>query len=201
MIGRLFMLSGIPAMWLNDCCSLTVALIAGMSVFVLLIVMDSSRGNRSKPSSIMARFMFGVWTFVFLFFYVLGNTAAGRTYFAFADCFVISFWITLIVTALFWTCTWVGSLVVNGDPDYRRWRQAGGHYFWDTLPRILNPDSVLIRNGGFAEPTYTGFVPPEDWQHQCPLCGVRVQHSFGVCWNCNYGADGDSTAFHQRHGR
>ena len=201
MIGRLFLLSAFPAMWLNGSCSFVASVCWALAVFVFLMVIDSGRGIRTLPSTIIARFMFAISMFVFFLFYLLGNEAAGRTYWTLADCFVVPFWVTVIITALFWSFLWIGTLMVKHDPDYQRWVRAGGHYFWDTLPRVLNPDSELIRNGGFAEPMYTGFIPPESWTHQCPSCGARVQYAIDVCWNCNYGVDGDPTAYHERHGR
>ncbi|APZ93360.1 hypothetical protein Fuma_02977 [Fuerstiella marisgermanici] len=200
MIGRIFLLSAFPAMWLNGSCSFMASIWWALLVLLFLHIIDSSRGIRTLPSTIMGRFMFGICMFVFFLFFLLGNEAAGRTYWTFADCFIVPFWITVIVTALFWTCLWFGTLIVRNDPEYQQWARTGGHYFWDTLPRVLNPDSELIRNGGFAEPTYSGFVPPENWTHQCPRCLSRVQHAVDVCWRCNYGHDGDSTAYFERHG-
>ena len=46
--------------------------------------------------------------------------------------------------------------------NYYTVRRAGWHPFWDRLWPIFNPDSDLIRNGGFEEPEYTDFVPPAD---------------------------------------
>jgi hypothetical protein len=134
-------------------------------------------------------------------FYLLFNKAAGATHYSFIDTIVVSHFVTVAFTLLFRVFAWFGTFMVAHDADYQMWRQAGGHYFWDLLPRILNPGSDLIRNGGFAEPIYSSFVPPANWQHQCPKCGSRVQYSVDVCWNCNYGADGDSTAYHERYGR
>ncbi|TWU41864.1 hypothetical protein [Novipirellula artificiosorum] len=200
-IGRLFLMSAIPLMWLQDSLSLTAMVVGGVIFFLILAFNDSDRGIRRRPSSIMARFMFAVWAFLFLGFYWMGNHAAGRTYFSFADTIICAFWITLIITAVFWSCLWFASQLVLDDPDYRQWTIAGGHYFWDTLPAILNPDSEMIRNGGFVEPSYTDFTPPPHWQHQCPVCGARVEHAVDVCWNCCYGADGDSSAYFRRYGR
>ena len=73
-----------------------------------------------------------------------------------------------------------------------------GHPFWDVT--AFNFDSELIRDGGFEEPEYTGFVPPADWRFQCPACGARQPFDFGVCWLCGYGADGDDTAYYRRWG-
>ncbi len=88
------------------------------------------------------------------------------------------------------------------DPtgNYYSVRQAGWHPFWDRLWPLFSPDSDLIRNGGFEEPQYIDFVPPADWQFQCPVCGARQPFEICVCWNCGYGADGDSTAYYERWG-
>ena len=85
------------------------------------------------------------------------------------------------------------------DPNYHTVRKAGWHPFGDVA--ALNFDSDLIEDGGFDEPEYTNFVPPKDWAYQCPVCSARQQTNFGVRWNCNYGADDDSTAYHQRWGQ
>ena len=66
---------------------------------------------------------------------------------------------------------------------------------------ITDCEILSLDSGVIAEPTYSSFVPPAEWRYQCPKCGSRVQHSVDVCWNCNYGADGDSTAYHGRFGR
>lgn len=51
------------------------------------------------------------------------------------------------------------------------------------------------------EPHYSTFVPPSYWRFRCPACGARVEHRLDVCWNCGYGADGDSTAYYRAVGR
>ncbi len=201
MIGRTFILSAFPAMWINGSCSFMASVCWALVVLVFLLVIDSGRGIRTLPSTIIARFMFAISMFVFFLLYLLGNEAAGRTYWTLADCLVVPFWLTVIITSLFWSFAWFGTLMVKHDLEYQQWVAAGGHYFFDLLPRVLNPDSELVRNGGFAEPTYTDFVPPANFRHQCPNCGVRVQHAVDVCWNCNYGANGDSTAYYKRYER
>jgi hypothetical protein len=51
------------------------------------------------------------------------------------------------------------------------------------------------------EPSYISFVPPRHWRFRCPVCGARVEHRLDVCWNCGYGADGDTTAFFRAIGQ
>jgi len=76
---------------------------------------------------------------------------------------------------------------------------AGWHPYWDGT--VFNHDSELIKDGGFEEPEYTGFIPPEHFRYQCPRCLVRVEHSFGVCGNCSYGScPGDEKEYYERWG-
>lgn len=112
---------------------------------------------------------------------------------------------TMLVTKyLFWMLLGhgIGHLFIYPhDPsgNYYAVRRAGWHPCWDgRLWPIFNPDSELIRDGGFEEPEYTYFVPPADWQFQCPVCGARQPYQKCVCWACEYGADGDSTAYYER---
>lgn len=78
-------------------------------------------------------------------------------------------------------------------------RKAGWHPTWDG--GFFNYDSDLIKDGGFQEPRYTDLVSPGHWKFQCPVCGTRQQTEFCVCWRCDYGADGDSSAYYRRWGR
>ena len=119
MIGRLFILSAFPAMWLNGSCSFMAAVGWAMAVLCFLLVIDSGRGIRALPSMVIARFMFGVSLFVFVLFYLLANKSAGRAYWTLTDCLVVPFWVTLIITSLFWSFAWVGTRLVRHDPDYQ----------------------------------------------------------------------------------
>ena len=119
------------------------------------------------------------------------------------------FWFMLshsVVWMLVWLQLFVHRIghhfIYPHDPsgNYFDVRRAGWHPFWDRLWPIFNPDTELIRDGGIQEPQYAGFAPPLHWRCQCPKCGSRVQHQIDVCWNCRYGADGDSTAYYQRWG-
>ena len=104
MLARLFILSAFPAMWLNGDCTFVTAASSALLCLCLLITSDEMQDSRLFPSRVIAQIMFGIWLFVFVCFYWLGNEAAGRAYFTFADCFVIGFWITAIycVFYTFW---------------------------------------------------------------------------------------------------
>lgn len=115
-------------------------------------------------------------------------------------CYVLS----VAILLSYGTWTWIGSTLLHSiiygrDPWYHYYRSLGWSPFWDTLPWPFNPDSKATRYMGLKEPIYTSFVPPPEWEHQCPVCGARV--GSGICWNCNYGADGDSTVYYQRFGQ
>jgi hypothetical protein len=86
------------------------------------------------------------------------------------------------------------------EEKFERMVQSGYSPFWDELHPIFNPTSYFVKQGGFEEPTYTGFVPPSHWRYQCPNCGVKLERNPTICWNCNYGADGNSDAYYKRWG-
>lgn len=90
--------------------------------------------------------------------------------------------------------------VMNDDPKYQSLKAKGFDFFLDNLPETLNPDNDLERETGLKEPQYNGFVPPKNWLYQCPRCGARVEKQIDVCWNCQYGADGNSADYYQRWG-
>lgn len=107
----------------------------------------------------------------------------------------------ILTVAFFGSLAWLiasfgMTLLFGGKPEYRAYRNSGGDPFFDSLPRIFNPDS---RQTERDEPQ-TDFVPPVSWQFRCPQCNARVQHRIDVCWNCRYGADNDNTAYFERHG-
>lgn len=125
-----------------------------------------------------------------------------------------SFWFsTLFFFPLLFTCyggypSWAeiiycgfGTAIILGPFVFKLWSSFDNSQgYWVTLPWPWNPDPLVVRQGGFAEPTYTNFVPPDTWMYQCPKCGARVPEAVCVCWNCNYGADGRSDAYVQRYG-
>ncbi len=97
-----------------------------------------------------------------------------------------------------WAFVRVGMALMYGrSSQYHAYRQSGGDPYFDSLPSPLNPDSRQVRETGMAEPR-TSFIPPASWKYQCPVCGARVQHRIDVCWNCNYGSDGNSSAYFER---
>ena len=99
-----------------------------------------------------------------------------------------------------WFVTNLGmGLMFGRKPEYRAYKNGGGDPFFDTLPRVFNPDSQTVRTTGQDEPRSNQTVPSH-WQFRCPQCNARVQHRIDVCWNCNYGADSDNTAYLQRYG-
>ncbi|WP_417737723.1 hypothetical protein [Rosistilla oblonga] len=99
-----------------------------------------------------------------------------------------------------WAVTNFGMALLYGrSSQYHQWKQTGGDPYFDSLPWPLNTDSRQVRETGMAEPR-TSFVPPASWEFQCPVCGAKQPSLVCVCWNCNYGADGDSTAYFERFG-
>ena len=107
LLARLFVLSSFLAMWLNNDCTFATATWSALICLCILIVIDTKQDSRFLPSSVMAQIMFGISLFMFVCFYCLGNKAAGRTYFTFADCFVVSFWITIIFSVHYTFWAWL----------------------------------------------------------------------------------------------
>ena len=200
MLARLFLISPLWAAYffhetyngpMHEQMSFSTLLICSVVAFVTLCWWDSGRAPRSAISVILRNMAITsgvVWSFLLLF---------GVSW---------HFWYLLAHATVWVTVFW--QLVTHGvahhflypfaDPNYHAVREAGWHPFWDVT--AFNTDSELIRDGGFEEPVYTGFVPPADWRFQCPVCGARQPTDFGVCWACGYGADGDDTAYYRRWG-
>jgi len=173
--------------------SFSTMLITSGVFYVILAWKDSGRAPRSSVSVIMrnmAMMYCVVWSFLLLF---------GAGWFFWYMISHATLWVIL-----FWQ--WVAHTIAHHlvypyvDINYYTIRKAGWHPYWDTT--TFNHDTELIKDGGFEEPEYTDFVPPEHWKYQCPVCGVRLEANFGVYWNtaCNYGADGDDTAYQERWG-
>lgn len=90
-------------------------------------------------------------------------------------------------------------LIYGRSQQYHAYRRGGGDPYFDSLPWPFNPDSRQVRETGMAEPN-TAFRPPASWKFQCPVCGAKQPSRVCVCWNCDYGADSDSTAYFQQFG-
>lgn len=156
----------------------------------------------SRPSAIVliAR-MFGFNFVGCLLISLFWNTLSGMNMFPFE----VVFWVAVILTVIFvsigWATVTVGSdVLLKDDPEFQRWKQAGGRPYWDSLPSPINPATPIERITGLAEPRYTDFAPPADWVFQCPKCGARCEKEIDICWRCFYGLDGDSTAYYERWG-
>lgn len=81
-----------------------------------------------------------------------------------------------------WAITNFGmGLIYGRNSEYQRYEQSGGDPFIDTLPMIFKSGE-------------------SEWQFQCPACGSPVQNRIDVCSRCNYGLNGDSTAYFDRYG-
>ena len=173
--------------------SFSTLLIISVVWYLLLCWWDRGRAPRSAVSVVIRNMGLSfcvVWSFLLLFgagwffWYMISH----------ATIWVFLFWQYVVYAfAHHFIYPYV-------DPNYHNVRKAGWHPIWDG--GSFNFDSQIIKDGGFEEPEYTGFVPPEDWRFQCPVCGARQQTDFGVCWypGCNYGADGDDTAYYGRWG-
>jgi hypothetical protein len=106
----------------------------------------------------------------------------------------------LIFGGFAWAFVRVGMALIYGrSQQYDAYRRGGGDPYFDSLPWPLNPDARQVRKTGMAEPQ-TAFRPPPSWKFQCPVCGAKQPSRVCVCWNCDYGADNDSTAYIERFG-
>ena len=156
--------------------------------------------NRQSPLVMVARTLgltFGIMLLIGAFF----NVLSGVRMFALVPMFFAAVLLTVIMVVIGWVVVTVGTNILHSsDPQYQDWKKKGGKIYWDSLPWPINSASAVERRTGLAEPKYTNFVPPISWVCQCPVCGARVAKPVDVCWNCNYGADGDSTAYVQRWG-
>lgn len=116
--------------------------------------------------------------------------------------FILGTWTTVVQWAF---VTIAMNIWYRNDPRYHKWKYEGGRPYWDTVVWPVGPWSKskyppIEQETGMPEPEYTYFTPPDHWRFQCPKCGVRLQFNPDVCWNCSYGADGDSTACYERLG-
>ena len=88
-----------------------------------------------------------------------------------------------------WAVMWEGfglAIMVSGTAQ-STWRHLVADYggYWANLPWPWNIDPPEIRT---------------EWLYPCPKCNARNPAQRGICWRCNYGADGDSTAYYQKYG-
>lgn len=201
LVARLFLISPLWVAYyfhetyngpMHEEMSFSTLLIISAVAFLVLAWKDSGRAPRSAISVIMRNMALTfcvVWSFLLLF---------GAGYFfwymiSHATLWFILFWQMVVQTIAHYF------IYPFADPNYYALRKSGWHPYWDTT--VYNHDSELIRDGGFEEPEYTGFVPPKHFRFQCPRCLARVEHSFGVCWNCSYGScPGDEKEYYERWG-
>lgn len=92
------------------------------------------------------------------------------------------------------------SIFLSGKEAHHQAMRNGDSYFTRGWYPPFNPDTQLTRISGLAEPEYVGFIPPENWCCQCPVCGARLPKNSTECWFCHYGQDGDYRAYYVRWG-
>jgi hypothetical protein len=161
------------------------------------------RLERSRPSRTWLMFRMFVIIFIIMnMVRLFWNTLSDRNMLPFN----IVFWTSVVMTVWFTSLGWLGvtvgsKILLDNDPEFHEWKKKGGRPFWDGgLPWPINNSTPIERMTGLKEPKYTNFTPPENWRYQCPTCGSRVEKAVDVCWNCNYGANNDDTAYRERWG-
>lgn len=156
----------------------------------------------AKPSALTLMFrMFCTVAFMLFVISVFWNVVSGFNMFPLVVVLISAAVITIlfvIVGGIFTNIA--GEVVYGNNSKYKKWKDDGGRPFWDSLAWPINAASRIERQTGLAEPKYTDFTPPQNWMYQCPSCGARVEHQYDVCWNCNYGADGDNSEYVKRWG-
>lgn len=74
-----------------------------------------------------------------------------------------------------------------------------GTGFFETIQRRLDHDY-----GWWANLPWLWNVDPHEarikWEYVCPKCNAFNPEPKCICWRCNYGADGDSSAYYERYG-
>jgi hypothetical protein len=156
--------------------------------------------NRPSRIVLMLR-MFGVIFVLTILISMFWNGLSGINMFPFEAVVGVSLVLTFLFAGVGWVVvTLGGEVLLRDDPNFQKWKQMGGRPYWDSIGWPINTATPIERETGLAEPEYTDFTPPSEWRYQCPVCGSRVQTKIDICWNCSYGRDGDSTAFHQRWG-
>lgn len=157
------------------------------------------RGQRTKAAEIFARSLVLVFIISMLIAGVW-NWATETNFWTPTEIALSSFLIVLVFGGGGWLIVNFGMKLLFGrNSAYKQFIQSGGDPYLDSLPSPMNPDSQLVRETGLQEPE-TDFTPPRHWKFQCPVCGARQPSQVCVCWNCNYGADGDSSAYYRRWG-
>lgn len=135
--------------------------------------------NRPSPIYLIFR-MFGYFFGGFLLARWFWNSLSGRDMFP----LTVALWCSVVMTALtvipgWLVITFTSSVIYRHDHRHQMEKRSGFRPYWDTLPWPVQPR----------------FVPPKTWMFCCPVCCSRVEKQIDVCWNCGYGADGDSTAY------
>lgn len=154
---------------------------------------------RSSKFSVFARAVFIVFV-IYMALAWLWNSITLSNDFTMFQMAISAILFVLIFGGFVWLLVRISMFLIYGkSSEYRAYRESGGDPFFDSIPWPANPDSKLVRMTGIAEPK-TKFHPPSDWNYQCPQCGARVPSRVGVCWNCNYGADGDSSVYLKKFG-
>ncbi len=137
---------------------------------------------------------------IFLPLSMLWNAATGTNFWTPVEMAISAILTVAFYGGIAWLITNVGmGLLFGRKAEYQAYKNSGGDPFFDSLPRVFNPDSQSVRETGQDEPR-SSFVPPASWQFQCPQCGARVEHRIDTCWKCSYGSDSDSTAYFERYG-
>ena len=156
----------------------------------------------NRPSVVVLMFRYFVTILMITFLIsIFWNTLSGTNMFPFSAVIGVSVVLTVLFNVVGWVVVTGGSKVLlNNDPDFQKWKEMGGRPYWDSIGWPINTATPIERETGLAEPEYTDFVPPASWRYQCPVCGARVEKKIDTCWRCSYGANGDSTAYHQRWG-
>ena len=156
----------------------------------------------NRPSVVVLMFRYFVTIFMITFLIsIFWNMLSGTNMFPFKVVIGVSVVLTVLFNLVGWVVVTGGSKVLlNNDPNFQEWKRMGGRPYWDSIGWPVNTATPIERETGLAEPEYTDFVPPANWRYQCPVCGSRVEKQIDVCWNCSYGHDSDSTAYHQRWG-
>ena len=117
----------------------------------------------------------------------------GKYYFTMTDMAISAVVSVIFYGGFAWLFTNIGMRMIYGnDPQYQAYKRNGGDPFIDSLPR-------LFTGKGQSKPNQQS-KGPAHWKFSCPQCNAKVEHQIDVCWNCNYGADGDSTLYLQQNG-